>query len=223
MRKDIQFSIDIQDMPIKPTNKYTAYPLQWIERPASGLSRYIYGEVKLPMSVSEESIVKNGLVIKIPYTPQYKEFQVRICRESYNGDTLPIYNPVDGSEWFVVQGANSKNLFASQLMLLSEEAFDMQFNGKFLVAYDADKRDVVIAKASRQNANHLLACYPGNNYRYPLAGVGLGRWINSNAINSSKLADRISAQFKEDGVSIRTASLNFDTMQINIDGLEQEE
>lgn len=209
-------------MPLEATNKYTAYPLQWVERPSFGLSRFIYGEVKIPNSISEGKLLKNGFAVSIPYTPQYKEFQIRVYRVSYNGDEFPVYNPVNGSEWFVVRNANNKNIFASQLMTISEGAFDMQFKDRYLIANEADQKDVVVTTAARQNANHLLACYPGNNYRYPLTGVGLGRWVNSNALNSSRLADRIMSEFKADGVSVREASLNFDTMEVNIDGLEKD-
>lgn len=221
MRKDIEIHIGTGDITLPSKNSYTLRNFQWVSNP-TGLSRYIYGELIVPSNLSEQSIKKNGVYVSIPYTPKYKEFMVRVKRLYDNGSYEFIQNPTDGSEWFLVKvaqyGVNVKNAIASQLLTISESDFYFQFDGGVANLYSALESDLHIVKADRQNSNMLLACVPTNNYRYPLSGVGLVRWTNGN-MDYTHLAERIESEFSDDGMSVNSASFDYDTKQLSIDAI----
>lgn len=221
MRKDIEIHIGTGDITLPSKNSYTLRNFQWVSNP-TGLSRYIYGELIVPSNLSEQSVKKNGVYVSIPYTPKYKEFMVRVKRLYDNGSYEFIQNPSDGSEWFLVKvaqyGVNVKNAIASQLLTISESDFYFQFDGGVANLYSALESDLHIVKADRQNSNMLLACVPTNNYRYPLSGVGLVRWTNGN-MDYTHLAERIESEFSDDGMSVNSASFDYDTKQLSIDAI----
>lgn len=225
MRKDIEIHIGTGDITLPSKNSYTLRDFQWVSNP-TGLSRYIYGELIVPSNLSEQSVKKNGVYVSIPYTPKYKEFMVRVKRLYDNGSYEFIQNPSDGSEWFLVKvaqyGDNTKNAIASQLLTISESDFYFQFDGGVANLYSALESDLHIVKADRQNSNMLLACVPTNNYRYPLSGVGLVRWTNGN-MDYTHLAERIESEFSDDGMSVNSASFDYDTKQLNIDAITPDE
>ena len=221
MRKDIEIHIGTGDITLPSKNNYTLRDFQWVSN-KTGLSRYIYGEVIVPSNLSEQSIKKNGVYTSIPYTPKYKEFMIRVKRLYDNGSYEFIQNPSDGTEWFLVKvaqyGGTVVNAIASQLLTISESDFYFQFDGGVAKLYSALESDLHIVKADRQNSNMLLACVPSNNYRYPLTGVGLIRWTNGN-MDYTHLAERIESEFSDDGISVNSASFDYDTKQLSIDAI----
>lgn len=213
MRTDIAIHINTGDVPIRMGNKGELFPFSWVSNP-SGFSRYIYGELEIPFTLSEK-VIANGIACSIPYTPKHKEFYIRV-KKSYGGETFSyMHNPVDGSEWFLVQAAG-KNAYASELLKYSSN-FEYQFVLERGVAklYANGNSDFEIVNANRQNMNMMLACNPTNNYRYPLSGVGTVNWVNGKTINS-KLVDILRKEFNEDGTPVISAEYDFNTRQLNI-------
>lgn len=219
MRKDIEIHINTGDITLSPHNKFILRPFNWVEHD-SGLMRYIYGEITLPATLPESSIKANGIYLTIPYTPIYQEFYVRIKREYEDGSYTFLYNPVDGSEWFLVKaakyGGKFVNVYASELITISESSFHIRLNKGVAEIYSSAESDVNIIKANRQNANMMLKCIPTNCYRYPLTGVGLIRWSQSN-IDHTELAEVLKREFEEDGVKVNNASYDFDTSDLYLD------
>lgn len=222
MRKDIEIHINTGDITLNSTNRVILRDFSWIAQPENLEQRYLYGEVSLSANVLEDTIFQNGIFVAIPYTPIYKEIKLRIKRQYSDENYAYLRNPKDGSEWFVVTaalyGKNLRNIFASELMLVSEGSFYLTFESGNIRLFSADTSDVAIIKANWQNRNLLLKCVPGNCYRYPLIGVGLVRWTNSN-ISVSQLAQKLKEQFAEDGTPIIAAKYDFDNNQLylNID------
>ena len=219
MRKDIEIHINTGDIVIKPQNKVKLRPFSWVTN-ESGLSRYIYGEIQVPGSIPENIIINNGISFTIPYTPKYKEFYIRI-RRVFNEDMSSfIQNPVNGSEWFLVKaglyGGEMKNVYASQLLLISENLFYIKLNKGYANIYSGNESDVDIIPAQRQNANLLLKCLPTNNYRYPLTGVGLVRWVNSN-IHYTQLSAVLQREFENDGLMVENASFDLESKDLHLD------
>lgn len=226
MRKDIEIHIGTGDITLPSENSYQLRGFQWVQNP-TGLSRYIYGEIVVPSNLSANTIYEKGLYTAIPYTPIYKEFMVRVKRLYENGLYEYLQNPVDGTEWFVVKGnlygvKGQKNAYASQLMMIADNNYYFQFDKGALNVYSAAESDLNIVKANRQNSNILLACVPTNNYRYPISGVGLIRWMNGN-MDYTALADAIKSEFADDGVVVNSASFDYDTNQLNLDAIPAEE
>lgn len=226
MRKDIEIHIETGDITLPSKNSYQLRDFQWVQNP-TGLSRYIYGEIIVPSNLSANTLYNKGVCAAIPYTPIYKEFMVRIKRLYENGLYEYLQNPADGTEWFVVKcnlyGTNGyKNVYASQLKLIANNDYYFQFDKGVLNVYGAMESDLNIVKANRQNSNMLLACVPTNNYRYPISGVGLIRWMNGN-MDYTALADTIKSEFTDDGVVVNSASFDYDTHQLSLDATPAEE
>ena len=226
MRKDIEIHIGTGDITLPSKNNYQLRGFQWVQNP-TGLSRYIYGEIIVPSNLSAKELYDKGLYAAIPYTPIYKEFMVRIKRLYENGLYEYLQNPADGTEWFIVKGnlygmKGQKNIYAPQLLMISDSDYYFQFDKGVANVYSALESDLNIVKADRQNSNMLLACVPTNNYRYPISGVGLIRWMNGN-MDYTALADTIKSEFADDGVVVNSASFDYDTNQISIDAIPAEE
>jgi hypothetical protein len=219
MRQDIEIHINTGDVTLSPVNTPTLYPFRWVDNP-DGLTRYAYGEATLPAIIGEQQITGNGFCVNIPYTPRYKEFCIRIKRTLDGDRARYLTNPTDGSPWFVVQaglyGHPPVNIRASQLPLIADDAYYRRLSGGIARLFSALSVDLRIIDANRQNANLLLKCVPGNNYRYPLTGVGLIRQIKSN-MNRSRLSETLQREFERDGVSVRNASYDFDTGNLYLD------
>lgn len=226
MRKDIEIHIGTGDITLPSKNNYQLRDFQWVQNP-TGLSRYIYGEIIVPSNLSANTLYNKGVYTAIPYTPIFKEFMVRIKRLYENGLYEYLQNPADGTEWFVVKcnlyGTNGqKNICASQLKMIADNDYYFQFDKGTLNIYSALGSDLNIVKANRQNSNMLLACVPTNNYRYPISGVGLIRWMNGN-MDYTSLADTIKSEFTDDGVVVNSASFDYDTHQLSMDAIPAEE
>lgn len=226
MRRDIQIHIQTGDIALSSQNQYKTRDFQWVQS-LTGLSRYIYGEIVVPSGLSANTIYEKGLYVTIPYTPIYKEFMVRVKRLYENGLYEYLQNPVDGTEWFVVKSnlygvKGQGNVYASQLMTIADNDYYFQFDKGILNVYSAAESDLNIVQANRQNSNMLLACVPTNNYRYPISGVGLIRWMNGN-MDYTALADTIQSEFADDGVVVNSASFDYDTNQLNLDAIPAEE
>lgn len=220
MRRDIEIHINTGDITLTSKNKAILRDFQWLEgTPTDMEQRYLYGEVTVPAYVLEDSIFEQGVYIEIPYTPIYKEIKLRIKREYTQENVQYLRNPKDGSEWFLVQcklyGDQAANIFASQLMSVSEDRFYLSFTGGIILLYSGHENDMTVVKANTQNKNMLLKCVPGNNYRYPLTGVGLIRWTNSN-ISVTKLAQVLKEQFAADGTPVINAKYDFDNKQLHL-------
>lgn len=220
MRRDIQIHIQTGDIAIATKNKHNFREFRWVDN-SSGLTRYLYGEVDVPHEISERSIATDGVYTLIPYTPIYKEFMVRIRRVKEDGSFTYLTNETNGSQWFLVKHAQN-NAWVSTLPSISEIGFYLQISNGVMQIFSSGQSDFNIVNAARQNANCLLACFPGSNYRYPLTGVGLARWINSNNIEAIALTQVLQKEFNDDGVMIRNAAYNYDTHQMELDANDLE-
>lgn len=236
MRTDIEINAKTNDMVIRPTSKLDLYSFKWLDGvPEGQLQSYIYGEVEVSSLAQEKKVLQGGIAISIGYTPVYKPIKIRIKRLYEDGASKYLYNPTDNSIWFTLYSALygaeiATEIKASELQLIDKDCYFLKFGAAIIEpasthlkhysnvfqVFSAHTMDFNIQRADNQNTNMLLLCVPANNYRYPLSGVGLIRWINSNA-NDSTLAERISEEFSEDGVTIRNASFNSDTMVLTVD------
>ena len=217
MRKDIQIHIATNDVTLSSQNKVTLREFHWVEMPENKETRYIYGEIVVPTTVSERQIIDNGVYIAIPYTPKYKEMRFRIKRDHGREDETYILNATTGDIWFDVKaafyGVNERNIFASELFALSQDRYYCIIENNAIRIYSGHETDFNITKANTQNKNLLLACIPGNNYRYPMTGVGLIRWANSN-IDVAGLADVLIREYSDDGTPVKDAQYNHELRQL---------
>lgn len=220
MRQDIEIHIQTGDIALAPQGSFKLREFRWVDAPTLS-NRYLYGEVDLPYSMSERVIQNQGFHIEIPYTPVYKEFKLRIRRVSDGDSFVFITNRTDGTQWFPVRtslyGGDLRVLYVSMLPTVSSASFFIKLEDGMAKLYSSGQSDFHVINADRQNANCLLACVPGCHYRYPLAGVGLVRWVNSNNVASAGLTKVLQEEFTEDGYSIKNAAFNYDTQQMEME------
>lgn len=220
MRKDIEIHINTGDITLPAKNRTVLRDFRWVERPTDMEQRYLYGEVTIPATQSEESIKTKGVYIVISYTPIYKEFKLRFKREYGSEHDTYMTNPVDGTEWFLVQagvyGQKVANIYASELITISEDRFYCTFNCGLVTLYSGNESDFNIINANTQNKNMMLACVPSNNYRYPLLGVGLIRWANSK-IDVAGLAEVLQSEFSNDGTPVISAEYDHEQRKLYLE------
>ena len=216
MREDIEVRQSTCDVVFGSTRKYAVYPFQWVEN-LEGSQDCIYGEISVPSYIAVESLRKEGMCVVIPYTPEYKTFKVRV--RIGDSDTY-LTNLSEGGYWFSAKvgmyGGEAADAYASQLILVSDGGLLVRLTGGDAMLYDADDLDFNIVKANTQNGKMLLACVPTNNYRYPVTGVGLVRWTNSN-IEYTNLTEILQREFVADGVTVMNASYDYDTKDLYLD------
>ena len=182
MRKDIEIHINTGDINLVARNQFSHQSFMWVDNPG-GLSDCVYGEIEIPYSLSEDSVFDNGLYVRIPYKPVYRK--LKLCVKKSNSDSY-MRNRENNDIWFSVKagfyGGSVDDVFASQLQLINPDSYLVEFNKNFATAiiYSAIQSDLNVIEVNRQNANLLLKCAPTNNYRYPVSGVGLVKFINSN-------------------------------------------
>jgi hypothetical protein len=215
MRKDIEIHIDTGDIVIQPQNKPNTYPFSWIEN-ESGSVNYLYGEIQMPDHISERDIWNHGIFLTIPYTPVNKNFYIKI----QIGSNQFVQNPIVGGSLFLVRaglyGDAKTHITASELPLISGDIFYVKLDNEFADIYSGNKSDVNIVPAQHQNANLLLKCMPTNNYRYPVTGIGLTRWINGN-INYAQLFNVLQKEFNNDGITMNDASFDLESHDLYLD------
>ena len=219
MRKDIQVNTTINDMVFQNTNNQTSYKFQWV----SESDTCLFGEITLPRSFDIRQLQKDGVKIEIPYTPIYKPFQIKIVRKFDENSTMSVVNPINGSEWFEIYTKlwnhdNKKQLKASQLIIVSKNSYVIQIDNKEGIGYiwSATNTDAVNIRANIQNRNLLLQCVPSNNYRYPISGVGLVRFLHAN-LSQTMLAKVLRDEFKSDKVTVKRATFDTYTGDIDLD------
>lgn len=218
MRQDIQISIETHDVVISPKNEPHIDDFKWVTY-KNGLEHYIYGEVCVPSFTNEDEIRSNGIFFTIPYTPKYKMFYLSIKHKLKDGRLCYLINKKTGDRWFLARrklyGGVLEDAFASQLIQISDTslfgAIKEEHNQEYIELYSSAQSDFNIIPAQRQNANCMLACLPSNNYRYPVTGVGLLRWLNSSDINSGDLANVLQREFSRDGVNVVDAVYDYVT------------
>lgn len=176
----------------------------------------------------------NGLCVKMPYRPKYEPVMIRIRIPKENGLYGYVRNPVTGLEWFplkacmygkrggeeneddILGNVSFTNIYASELITIAEGTYRILFNQGIAQLYSSEISDFNIIGCDRQNANFLLKCNPTNNYRYPLTGVGITRWINGDMADGV-FAKRVSEEFIADGVFVKNCKYDSDTQELNMD------
>lgn len=218
MRTDIQINTSISDMVLRDQNRLSTYPFKWV----SESDIYLLGEITIPHTFDVNKLQTEGVKVEIPYTPIYKPFKVRVVRTFDANTSMPVINPVNGSEWFEVHvklwNQQDQRLCASQLIMVHPDAYIVQLDNTDGIGYiwSANSVDAVNISANIQNRNLLLQCIPSNNYRFPTSGVGLVRFLHSN-LSQTTLANTLQDEFKADRVIVKGAAFDSYTGDIELD------
>lgn len=218
MRKDIQINTAIGDIVLKDQNGANIYPFQWV----SEGDLFLFGQITLPFGYDISKLPIEGVRVTIPYTPIYKPIKFRIVRQFDEEHEMVYTNPVDGTEWYEAYtklwGQQTLRPCASQLLIISANVYTIQLDIKDGKAYiwSGNQSDAVNINANIQNRNLLLRCIPSNNYRYPTSGVGLVRYLHAN-LSRTGLADLLQTEFKADKVTVKNASFDSYSGDLDLD------
>lgn len=215
MRTDIEYDLVKRDVVIEKQNRYKTVDAEVVEVD-NVESTYVYMQVSIGNKTYEE-IAEDGLYVHISYTPEERPIKLIITRTNDDGDEEQVMDGADSDGYYTVQatlfnGSNSTEMNASELVLISD-TFDyyLQFIGDGDVQiYAAAQSDFNMKASQWQDANFLLQCVPTNNYRYPVAGVGLINWVHSGSING-ECVTRMNEEFTDDGMTIVNANYDFET------------
>lgn len=216
MRTDIYVNTITGDIVLKNQNSLEEYLFEWIEETDLQLT----AQIILPSNFDIKQLYTIGVQIKIPYTPIYKPIKIRFSRDLGGGNIRIVINPTDNSEWFEVHtrlfGLQDKILYASQLIMVSQDYYLIQINKVVAYLWSNAISDMVNINANIQNRNLLLQCVPSNNYRYPTSGVGLIKYLHAN-LSHSGLAEKLQTEFKDDKVEIINAAFNSYSGDLELD------
>ena len=216
MRRDIHVNTQLGDIVLQDRNILGTYPFEWIGEEDLVLK----GQLTLPGNYDINTLYFKGVRVSIPYTPIYKPMQIRIVRDYGDGVTRTVINPVNRSEWFDIRtklyGKSDLQIRAPQLLMISMGDYLIQIDNNTAYIWSNIDSDLCNINANYQNRNLLLQCVPSNNYRYPTSGVGLVRFLHSN-LSQAKLADKLDSEFKADKVTVKNASFNSFTGNLEMD------
>lgn len=178
---------------------------------------FIYAEVTLPRSTGLSYTDKDSLVVKIPYLAEFKKMKIRFLIDSSNEDKHQyLINPKDNSVWYGVNYTTGDPAIVSEISSINhKDVFEIVFSEGMLVLYDGESSDLKISESLNQNKNLLLQARMGNIIRFPLTGVGLVDFLNSN-LNHSDLAEKLQSEFVKDGMVVVEASINAESGDLKL-------
>lgn len=216
MRRDIQINTATNDIVLKNQSIIGEQAFDWLEDE----DLFLTAQITIPSNFDIKQLYTTGVKIKIPYTPIYKPIKIRFGRDFGGGNIRIVINPTDNSEWFEVHtrlfGLQDKILYASQLIMVSQDYYLIQINKGVAYLWSNAISDMVNINANIQNRNLLLQCVPSNNYRYPTSGVGLIKYLHAN-LSHSGLAEKLQTEFKDDKVEIINAAFNSYSGDLELD------
>jgi len=215
MRKDILMDLENGDIKIRkyPPNLYLN--VEWdTDLNTVGVGDVVYGICQLPRNMLLEDI--NGDIgINIPPAGVPNAIKISfIFDEATN--RYPFFGFVP-----IILDTFGNEVTGNMLMGISESLrFRMKFEqtviqsglGNLILSPDIIT-DLSVGESIGQNEFLLLTADVGSIYKYPLTGVGIGKYLNGN-IRTSDLPQKIQSQFEIDGMYVSSIKYNEETSEI---------
>lgn len=184
--------------------------------------RYCFGEIVVPVYFETRYKSTNGIRVTIPYSPHYKELQIRFRLDSGNGETVYLLNRINNQIWFPVFLQDQKTIRLSEFCSLSEKGyFNFIMKDGYLLLFSANESDMLFNAAMSQNEVFLLKATVGNLYQHPRTGVGLIDYLHGNFENTG-LAAKLQSEFENDKMIINNAYMDSLTGELYIDAKEKD-
>lgn len=200
MRTDIEYDLEKNDVVIEKQNRYTAYTSEVVE-PDDTEAGYVYVQVDIG-----ENSPDDGFYVHIDYLPDTRPL-VLLINYTEDGEEKSGYYTVSAA----LCGGESSEINGSELVLVNDEFeyYVEATSDSTAQIYSAYQSDFNMTGSQWQDANFLLQCVPTNNYRYPVAGVGLIRWVHSGEVNGEGV-QRLKEEFADDGMTIINANYDYE-------------
>lgn len=188
--------------------------------------RTLFAEVALRASLATRSRDGSQVRVRIPYTPDIRELQVRLRTD--RGASMPEYrlNPETNRPWYGVAWEDSTGALTpvkvSEIWRCNGNGvFNLVLRGGALVLYSGAETDLMLRPALGQNEVFLLKAFAGNLYQFPTTGVGLSEYLHAN-LESSGLASKLRSEFTDDKMIIHNAYMDSTTGELILDVTEKD-
>lgn len=192
-----------------------------------------------------ESVLNSGNIgFVIKYSPNLKNIWIKIDFFNNTGDlislpatkialdgyflnTMELFDLVGG---FFEQGYNLFRNLSNPLETYSNSDKYLAFRFNTIMEENGTKfevrplldLDLEINKSKEQNKFFLLIASPSHILEYPINGVGMINYLNSDVVTAG-LGDKIREEFSLDKVIINSAVFDSDTNELELDVSERED
>lgn len=204
------------DLKKRPTNRYISSATLLGNQSGMDNDHAAYIEVSIIKSMGLSYSINDSLLVQFEYRAVNKPVFVRFLLDNQNESKKEyVINKQNNTIWFPVLFNNTQMPLSSWYIVNNSFLFEFVFQNNGISLYSGYETDLIINASLKQNKNLLLLTRMGNLYRYPLTGVGLLDYLNSNFENTD-LAEKLQTEFINDGMVIVNASLNTDTNELNL-------
>lgn len=178
---------------------------------------FCYAEVAFPMFRGLSYQQGDTILVRGAYHAVEKPIKVRFLLDNENqSEKEYLTNKYDNTVWFNVQTPDNKDInFCELVMVNPDSLFELVFTNNGLHLYSGYETDMRIGSALTQNKNLLLLSRMGSLYQYPLTGVGLVEYLNSNMQNA-RLAEKLQSEFLNDGMVVIDATIDSETGELDL-------
>ena len=180
---------------------------------------YCYAEITVPPNFEMRYKDDNGIHVKIPYTPEFKELMVRLRIEDGTDHIEYVLNKSNNMIWYPVY---SKNKSTIKIRSLNENYdFNLILRDGYMELFSGHETDLIIKASMGQNESFLLKASAGSLYQYPTTGVGLLDYLHANFENTG-LAQKLQSEFINDKMIIDNAYMDSTTGELHLNVREKD-
>lgn len=202
MRTDISVLTSSKDVTFEDRVTSVLYEMKYSHED----ERFLYCTVMIPhqFSMSERELT---IDVSPVYFASTKTLRIGLQYHYNQNESEVVWTNTNlGKDSF-------KSVRACDLLAISTKRLSLSFVARRCFVSAGENLDLKVEAADTQNRNMLLACVPGNCYRYPTTGVGLIRFMNGN-LSVAQLAKTLKEQFSADGTPVNSASYDYDTRKL---------
>lgn len=219
MRTDIAFNIECGDLMMAkvPVSQAVVYDAEWKHEMVGGsFNESIYIELGGGTAQELKNKILNTLfLVTLPYRAYSNNCYVRFTSNGTIVSSINFPTLKEMPSAFPVYA----NLYGRQVQLKSCATKAVSGNDSFIITVDPDLSKAIIGPSENidlhirtvdyQDAFLILKCRSGNLYRYPVTGVGLMDWMQSNG-DYSGLSQLMTRELNKDGITVQQASISED-------------
>lgn len=237
MVKDILLDIEASDVQLtdKQNDAFIYYETIWGKVFDADDDSTLFLNIVVPYSQQRIlTFPDNGIFscnILAQYFPEDRNFKIRFVlgneNEYFHFDEQSSFHEYVIAKSYLEDFYTLQPISACQLMNINDD-------GKYTIVIRKDEpnsaeiytfgnNDLLFGESDNQSAKLLSLCGPGNNYRYPISGVGITDYINT-VIGDSNLGQRMIDEFSGNNTPVISANFDNETGNLIVSqSSEQEE
>lgn len=157
--------------------------------------------------------------IKAPYIPVLTPITVRFLKQSGTSySIIKVFGQDSLQLYFYNQNGEKESLYGCKLMAMNIDGLvrlhcvSAQDGCEVFLATNGDFQ---LGNADKNSVDMMMECAPGKNYRYPMNGVGVARFLGS-IIDRTPAAPDILRELGDDKQSVREVYYDQDTQKMRV-------